>query len=114
NKWPEALREIVVRGLETRPPYKADPGKIDEELQRLLGNSTATEVGQRLIREYKNAADPLWQASGLPFPQASREMLRVWQQINPHQRPASNNPLIQADLVSTYDTYPAPLRLRYQ
>jgi hypothetical protein len=123
--------------LETRPPYKVDPAQVEPEVKKLLDGryeaarqllrshglddaalsamSREQVVGRYLIGQYADASNALWKAFGLPFPQASREMLRVWNQLAPQQPPASDNPLIQSDLVSTPPEYryPAVLRIRY-
>ena len=136
-RWADVLREIVVRRQETRPPNKAEVPSVASEVIQLVkqefeparkwlrsrGFDDATigsmsrehVVGLYLIREYAEAADSLWKAFGLPFPKAQVEMLRVWNQIAPQQPPASENPLIQSDLVSAPPNfrYPAVLSIRY-
>jgi hypothetical protein len=102
---------------ESHPPFKRDPAGIEARVKHVVDvnydvakqslgeaevRSASREqvVGIYLVREYHQATMGLWKTFGLPYPRAQQEMLRFWDELAVQRPPASENPLIQADLVS--------------
>jgi hypothetical protein len=142
DDWPQVIREMVEWEQEHRPPGKPDPAKVEAEVRRLMQSAPPRArqyllahgtpqtrlasmsgeqiVGTYLCQEYLAASDELWKYWTLPFPEAQERMTRAWQRIAPSEPPASENPLIQADLVSWNwkdkrpEAIPGILRSRFQ
>ena len=145
EQWPQVVREMVAIIQEHRlpRPYKRNAAQIDAEARRLIEStyprakqdmlatgmpqqnvaamSADQIVGAYFCRQYNAISDALWRVWALPFPQAQEQMLRAWHTLAPDKPPASENPLIQANLVD-FDfekgrpDYQVPnvLRQRYQ
>jgi hypothetical protein len=56
-------------------------------------------VGTYLLQEYRAAAEDLWKAWAMPYPEAEAQMMRSWRALSPDQPPAPDNPMIQLLLV---------------
>jgi len=143
QQWPEVVREMIGMLQERNPHYKRDPTQIDVEARKLIESTysrakqdllaggmpernvaamSADEVvGTYLCHQYNAISDELWRVWAFPFPQAQEQMLRAWNALAPDKPPASDNPLIQANLVD-FDfgrgrpdyQIPSVLRMRYE
>jgi hypothetical protein len=142
EQWPQVIREMVEWEQEYRPPVKPDPAKVDADVRRLMDSaqprarqyllahgtpqaklaamSPEQLAGTYLCQEYLAASDELWKSWTLPFPQAQEQMTRAWRALAPTRAPASENPLIQANLVpwdwqnNRPESIPTVLRARFQ